>query len=1058
MEMTSLAGRSVAVSGGGTELSAPLLVDDDHDVVAAGGTGPAGAAAGNADPLATPGAGAAKGRAALRRAVKRLVNMRKLTSPKSSRKGVPLLAQHSFALRLNATPEEQGQAHDGHDHGSGQRVDQQNSNNSGGGNRAGAPASRLNGGRRVPTIAECKAAAHFVDDARHGRSPDVAGATRDSILQGGVVSSHRRIAEFLSWMPYRVLFQLVVLAHCCLAFYEHVPGQHEPAFSWSVGVVETFPLLVYVADQVMTLHAFGWRFYLDKKWENVFFVVTVLCVADWLCVYPGGLREIWRFSRPFRPLLSLTKVPYLRRLLSSIIQTVPRIAQVTALFAVFVAFFGVLGMHLFNRQQNAGYDPNNDNFDSSPAAILAVYVLSTTENFPAVMYPSLKYRPLASILYFVSALFVFLWLLLPLVLAIVYDHFKAVKDRLVQGNRVKAHASLVFAYQTLMGGDGTAEMDRNVFAKFVPYCRPNTTREQCDVMFAVLDVDGTGTITIAEFLRLLTVLELDIETIAGSEDEAAARALLGGGSGGWIASFRSFSKVVVQSKWFHRFSWLCILGSSLCALFWSLEGQEDFASCMCVSMDVPSDDDSGPSGSVNPSADCDPDHRGCAWHGIRLAELVALFFQLGALAELAIRSLAHEPKQRYKSSATANVFIRARDTWWIFESSWNFIDAIIVCWGVIGSVAILAGAHEHLPLEYADVFEVASAFRLLRIVSQWGLTRELLGTLGGVLPLMGSVSWVYVGLMYSFAVVGNALLNRVDPALPSPPLPNPSGLCQACQQYTFNTLPYAFLELLQLTVGNNWNSLLYPNLQGAGSRWYAFYFCAYRFLMMDVLSALIESLMMDAYERQEQAASRHALETQVAGVLAARLQKRNSMSSSSINGASSNDLALTGSGATAPAEGGSAASNAADIQTRYALRCRAELLEEITAVEDAVKESKKARQKQALMRRAKMQAQLFRLGGSGGSSNAAGASSSPSYDHLRGSDADTADDSLSESGGGDGGLGSNHPLKAYGISKEDLDMLERTLRNLESTLSSASSNNLNEQSSTTGSTAGPASP
>lgn len=61
-----------------------------------------------------------------------------------------------------------------------------------------------------------------------------------------------------------------------------------------------------------------------------------------------------------------------------------------------------------------------------------------------------------------------LWLVLPLILAIVYDHYKDVHKNMVRAKRVKQYLSLIFAYQTIMGGDGTKEMRLPVFTKYVP--------------------------------------------------------------------------------------------------------------------------------------------------------------------------------------------------------------------------------------------------------------------------------------------------------------------------------------------------------------------------------------------------------------------------------------------------------------------------------------------------------------------------------------------------------------------------------------------------------------
>ena len=70
-----------------------------------------------------------------------------------------------------------------------------------------------------------------------------------------------------------------------------------------------------------------------------------------------------------------------------------------------------------------------------------------------------------------------------------------------------------------------------------------------------------------------------------------------------------------------------------------------------------------------------------------------------------------------------------------------------------------------------------------------------------------AISQVADAFLSVFAVCGMALFGDV---------PNHAGPLD--QQYTFSTFPQAVLQLFQLTVGNNWNSVMYPNLEDK-SRW-----------------------------------------------------------------------------------------------------------------------------------------------------------------------------------------------------------------------------------------------
>lgn len=60
---------------------------------------------------------------------------------------------------------------------------------------------------------------------------------------------------------------------------------------------------------------------------------------------------MFRFSRPLRPFLFLAKKKSLRRLFATMVKTLPKMADVLALFAVLLVFFAVLGLQWFAEDQ-----------------------------------------------------------------------------------------------------------------------------------------------------------------------------------------------------------------------------------------------------------------------------------------------------------------------------------------------------------------------------------------------------------------------------------------------------------------------------------------------------------------------------------------------------------------------------------------------------------------------------------------------------------------------------------------------------------------------------------
>jgi hypothetical protein len=307
-----------------------------------------------------------------------------------------------------------------------------------------------------------------------------------------------------------------------------------------------------------------------------------------------------------------------------------------------------------------------------------------------------------------------------------------------------------------------------------------------------------------------------------------------------------------------------------------------------------------------------------------------------------VRSLAHVPATGTAAAAAAaaasgsgfgSILARARAKWWLLASAWNVTDFALILYGIAGSCALLAGAHERLPLAAADFFEASRAARVLRLAVRLPFARSLLGTLAGVLPMLASFAGVYVALIYSFALVGQALTASPARAVNDDSLFSPEGLCQKCQEFRMETLPMALLSLLSLSVGNNWNSILYPQLQIGGSRWLVLYFCLYRFVMTDVVLILIISLVISGFERSAELAERAGLEEALASALVRR--------------AAGGVLPA----ATYDGEGAGAVAGVVEAgdKPKVALWASSELLHELSAVEEAMARRRAAKQRERLV-------------------------------------------------------------------------------------------------------------
>ena len=151
----------------------------------------------------------------------------------------------------------------------------------------------------------------------------------------------------------------------------------------------------------------------------------------------------------------------------------------------------------------------DEGFDNFGASILTLYMLTTTENYPDVMYPALDRRPVQALIFFVVFLLVVLLILLPLTLAIVSDFYDEQNKTDKKGRSKKEHAALSAAYSVLLA-DTTTRMDFEIFTKLadhLPFLQ-HRHRDHIKALFRALDKKRVGTIDGTDFVHLALVVRL----------------------------------------------------------------------------------------------------------------------------------------------------------------------------------------------------------------------------------------------------------------------------------------------------------------------------------------------------------------------------------------------------------------------------------------------------------------------------------------------------------------------------------------------------------------------
>ena len=603
------------------------------------------------------------------------------------------------------------------------------------------------------------------------------------------------------------------------------------------------------ADPAAMGHSRGFRardaaVFQDKLWENVALAVLALGVAEWLGYYPLGGR-FFRLSRPLRPLFLIAKSQDLRRSMAVIARTFAAIGRITSLFSILLLFYAVLGCQVFSPEQVDGYSLEGDNFGSFGASALTIFVLQSTENFPDVMYPALRQRPVVALVFFLSGLYAFAWVITPLLLAVQYEHYQTVMEAAARRQRAKSYVPMLAAYKCVARAamlrrnreEGPAPSgsrvqvlrtdnasDQETFADFL-WRAKGVRRQAARALFLALDVEQEASsdrmVTAAEFLVLPQFLRLSPQGMRANvcQQSRSCRRRPAAGclcySHAQRSLIREAARALVRHPVVHWLLVLAVGASAVSACWWSWPAQRRYDACVA-----------------------ELGRAACWSHTVMVEEYVALASLSVGVVELTLRMLASGGGTR-----------------WLSASAWNWFDVVVTGWSWASSLAIVLGAKQALPPGSTDLLEITRAARVLRVLSVVPELRDFVDfvTAGRTvnIPRTALVFAVLtVCVMISWSVVGQQLFGSI------PGTATPDG-----QIYTFRTLGYALLDMTQVLAVNNWNSIMdavaYRAPLGAVTTWF---FVSFFFFGSMVLTNCVSGIIIDYYSIAKADAERERIQ------------------------------------------------------------------------------------------------------------------------------------------------------------------------------------------------------
>ncbi|XP_033096631.1 uncharacterized protein LOC117100901 isoform X2 [Anneissia japonica] len=370
---------------------------------------------------------------------------------------------------------------------------------------------------------ELKLAAAHIDDALSGRGKY--GKARSYFKDKFGRWCFMMIES--NWFNRLILFMTVI--HLILTFLEP-PGVDNHIKV--VFVLTPVCLLVYALDVFVRIKFLSWRIFwtLDEnKWTRVEFIFVCFYIIDFMILILEEVLAI-RLVQPFRCLraaIILCKSRNVGHIYDVVTSIVLKLGKGFLIIFTFIMLFSAVGVHLFMEDYQSipeDYNCTSENYTTTETSVyhgafnnvaitfLRLFVLLSTENYPEIMIPAYIGNHF-SFFYFGIYLFVGVFFLTAILLAIIVDSYWEFAKKDVKKERARERAELAKAWNLLDPlGSGSLRADDSRFLKLFQMLRPKNTEEMNLQLISYLDRNSDGEIDSFEWtVRLSEALSFEFE-------------------------------------------------------------------------------------------------------------------------------------------------------------------------------------------------------------------------------------------------------------------------------------------------------------------------------------------------------------------------------------------------------------------------------------------------------------------------------------------------------------------------------------------------------------------
>ncbi|XP_038075187.1 uncharacterized protein LOC119742954 isoform X2 [Patiria miniata] len=367
---------------------------------------------------------------------------------------------------------------------------------------------------------------------------------------------------------------LAAVLHMVMAFLE--PPAIQPT-SPAVFVLTIVSLAVYTMDVLVHIGFLSWRVFwsLDEnKWMRREFVFLCMFAIDFIILVIQEILQV-RLYQPFRCLravIIICKWRNVGHIFDTVRSIIFNLMKTFFIILIFIIMFSAMGVHLFsesyhfidcnstdtsNCTDNATFNIYTGAFDNIGITALRLFVLLSTENFPEFMIPAFN-KSNWSFLYFGIFVFVGVFFLTAILLAIIVDSYWEFAKKHVKTERSRERAELAKAWNLMDPlGKGSLPIYDEKFIKLFKILKPQNTDEMNMQLISYLDSNQDEVVDSLEWtIRLNEALSFEFEMDEMQDTSSRPK---------WLNHLKEVAKKVIFSEWFTRAVMVLIVAH--CILF-----------------------------------------------------------------------------------------------------------------------------------------------------------------------------------------------------------------------------------------------------------------------------------------------------------------------------------------------------------------------------------------------------------------------------------------------------------------------------------------------------------